>query len=64
MLHDDTATSSLRRVLRVGQYEVDDLYRALYWLHETQPSIERALARKHLVHSTLVLYDLTSTSLT
>ena len=64
MLHDDTATSSLGRVLGVGQCEVDDLYRALDWLHGAQPSIERALARKHLVGSTLVLYDLTSTWLT
>jgi transposase len=64
MLHDDTATSSLGRVLGVGQCEVDDLYLALDWLHEAQPTIERSLARKHLAGSTLVLYDLTSTWLT
>ena len=64
MLHDDTAASSLGRVLGVGQCQVDDLYRALDWLHEAQPAVERALARKHLVGSTLVLYDLTSTWLT
>jgi DDE family transposase len=64
MLHDDTATSSLGRVLGVGQCGVDDLYRALDWLHEAQPDIERRLARQHLVGSTLVLYDLTSTWLT
>ena len=64
MLHDDTATSSLGRVLGVGQCQADDLYRALDWLHEAQPTLERALARKHLVGSTLVLYDLTSTWLT
>ena len=64
MLHDDTATSSLGRVLSVGQCEADDLYRALDWLHEAQPTLERALVRKHLVGSTLVLYDLTSTWLT
>ena len=64
MLHDDTATSSLGRVLGVGQSSVDDLYRALDWLHEAQPAIERRLARQHLVGSTLVLYDLTSTWLT
>jgi hypothetical protein len=60
MLHDDTATSSLGRVLGVGQCSADDLYRALYWLHDAQPGIER----RHLVGSTLVLYDLTSTWLT
>jgi len=64
MLHDDTATSSLGRVLGVGQCSADDLYRALDWLHDAQPGIERRLARQHLVGSTLVLYDLTSTWLT
>jgi len=63
-LHDDTANSSLGRVLGVGQCSADDLYRALDWLHEAQPVIERRLARQHLVGSTLVLYDLTSTWLT
>ena len=64
MLHDDTATHSLGRVLGVGQCSADDLYRALDWLHEAQPRIERRLARAHLAGSTLVLYDLTSTWLT
>ena len=63
-LHDDTATSSLGRTLGVGQCGVDDLYRALDWLHQAQPAIERRLARQHLVGCTLVLYDLTSTWLT
>ena len=63
-LHDDTANSSLGRVLGVGQCSADDLYRALDWLHQAQPVIERRLARQHLVGSTLVLYDLTSTWLT
>ena len=64
LLHDDTANSSLGRVLGVGQCRADELYAALDWLHEAQPSIERRLARQHLVGSTLVLYDLTSTWLT
>ena len=64
MLHDDTASSSLGRVLGVGQCSADDLYRALDWLHDAQGAIERRLARRHLVGSTLVLYDLTSTWLT
>ncbi|MGK2900093.1 MAG: IS1634 family transposase [Burkholderiaceae bacterium] len=63
-LHDDTASSSLGRVLGVGQCGADDLYRALDWLHEAQPAIERRLARQHLMGATLVLYDLTSTWLT
>ncbi|MBS0318182.1 MAG: IS1634 family transposase [Proteobacteria bacterium] len=64
LLHDDTANSSLGRVLGVGQCSADDLYAALDWLHEAQPMIERRLAHQHLVGSTLVLYDLTSTWLT
>jgi len=64
LLHDDTASSSLGRVLGVGQCSADELYRALDWLHEAQPGIERRLARAHLVGSSLVLYDLTSTWLT
>ena len=63
-LRDDTAAHSLGRVLGLGAIEPEDLYRALDWLHEAQPAIERRLARKHLVGSTLVLYDLTSTWLT
>lgn len=64
MLSDDTAAHSLGRVLGLGQIEPEQLYRALDWLHAAQPNIERRLARKHLVGSTLVLYDLTSTWLT
>lgn len=64
LLHDDTASTSLGRVLGVGQCGADDLYRALDWLHEAQPAIERRLARQHLVGTTLVLYDLTSSWLT
>jgi hypothetical protein len=64
MLHDDTATSSLGRLLGVGQCRADELYRSLDWLHEAQGAIERRLARAHLAGSTLVLYDLTSTWLT
>jgi hypothetical protein len=64
MLHDDTATHSLGRVLGVGQVAVEELYQALDWLHEAQPAIERRLARQHLAGATLVLYDLSSTWLT
>ena len=64
MLHEATATSSLGRVLGVGQCSADDLCRALDWLHDAQPAIERRLARRHLVGTTLVLYELTSTWLT
>lgn len=64
MLQDETAISSLGRVLDVGQCGAKELYRALDWLHDAQPTIERRLARQHLTGATLVLYDLTSTWLT
>ena len=64
MLHEDTASTSLGRVLGVGQCSAEDLYRALDWLQEAQPAIERRLARRPLAGSTLVLYDLSSTWLT
>jgi hypothetical protein len=64
MLHDDTATHSLGRVLGVGQVPPEQLYGALDWLHQAQPAIEQRLARQHLAGDTLVLYDLTSTWLT
>ena len=64
LLHEDTASCSLGRVLGVGQCSADELYRGLDWLHEAQPAIERRLARQHLTGATLVLYDLTSTWMT
>ena len=58
------ATSSLGRVLKVGDADQNDLYAALDWLGAHQESIERRLARKHLAGGVLVRYDLTSTWLT
>ena len=48
-LCDDTASTSLGRVLGVGQCRAVDLYGALDWLHEAQGAIERRLARQHPV---------------
>jgi hypothetical protein len=64
LLQDDTATSSLGRVLKVGDADQNDLYAALDWLGAHQEAIERRLAKKHLVDGVLVLYDLTSTWVT
>lgn len=64
LLHDDTATCSLGRILGVGQCSAEEVYRALDWLHEAQPAIEQRLARQHLAGATLVLYDLSSTWMT
>jgi hypothetical protein len=60
-LDDDTATCSLGQVLELGAVDEQELYEALDWLAGQQERIERALARRHLEHGTLVLYDVTST---
>ncbi len=60
--HPDTATSSLAAVLGLDHaIEETQLYRALDWLLERQPSIENALAKRHLTEGSLVLYDVSST---
>jgi hypothetical protein len=55
-----TATSSLSAMLGLGEVDEDELYTALDWLHERQPAIETALAKRHLQGGTLVLYDVSS----
>jgi len=55
-----TATSSLGLALGLGEVDEDELYTALDWLLERQPAVETALAKRHLKHGTLVLYDVSS----
>jgi hypothetical protein len=55
-----TAASSLGDVLDLGEVDEDELYTALDWLLERQPAIETTLAKRHLTHGTLVLYDVSS----
>ncbi|MDO9714442.1 IS1634 family transposase [Paracraurococcus lichenis] len=62
-LSPDTASSSLGEMLGLGEVDEDELYTALDWLHERQPAIETALARRHLQGGTLVLYDVSSSYL-
>jgi hypothetical protein len=64
MLRDETATHSLSRLLSLGEIDLKQVYAALDWLGEAQPSIEKRLAKQHLAGRTLVLYDLTSTWVT
>ena len=59
-LNPITATSSLGRVLGLGDVAHDELYQALDWLLARQPAIETALAARHLKGGTLVLYDVSS----
>jgi hypothetical protein len=60
-LDEETATCSLGQVLDLGMVDEQELYEALDWLVGQQGRIERRLARRHLEHGTLVLYDVTST---
>jgi hypothetical protein len=60
-LRSETAHSTLGAELAVGAVDEDDLYTALDWLLPQQPSIEAALARRHLGEGSLVLYDVSST---
>jgi hypothetical protein len=59
-LQPETATSSLALSLGLTQVAEREVYAALDWLIAEQPRIEAALARKHLVDGTLVLYDVSS----
>lgn len=61
LLNSTTATSSLGTVLALGKVDEQELYDALDWLLAQQERIEAALARRHLSHGTLVLYDVSST---
>src|SRR6185295_5881496 len=56
-LRTETATSSLGEVLGVSGCDEDDLYAAMDWALARQERIENALAARHLVDGTLVLYD-------
>jgi transposase len=57
-----TATSSLAAVLGLDDaINETQLYHALDWLLTRQQSIENALAKRHLMEGSLVLYDLSST---
>jgi hypothetical protein len=58
-----TASSSLSEMLHLGAVDEDELYTALDWLLERQPTIETALAKRHLNSGTLVLYDVSSSYL-
>src|SRR4051812_19993953 len=61
-LSPDTAASSLGAILGLGEVDEDGLYVALDWLAERQAAVEAALARRHLHGGTLVLYDVSSSS--
>jgi hypothetical protein len=62
-LSETTASHSLGAVLDLGEVDEDELYAALDLLGQAQPTIEAALARRHLQNGCLVLYDLISSYL-
>jgi hypothetical protein len=59
-LDETTAIHSLGVTLGLGAVNFKEVYAALDWLGMAQPSIETALARRHLSDGTLVLYDVSS----
>jgi transposase len=63
-LREETATTSLATELQLGEVADEELYAALDWLLKRQTRIETKLAKRHLAESTLVLYDVTSSSYT
>ena len=62
-INGETASSSLGEVMSLGAVAEREVYFALDWLLEQQPRVESALARRHLKHGTLVLYDVSSSYL-
>ena len=60
-LGEETAFNTLSETLDVVSANEDELYRAMDWLLKRQEHIENALAKRHLSHGSLVLYDLSST---
>ena len=59
-LRQETAATSLGEVLALGSCNEDDLYAAMDYLQARQDTIQDALAARHLVGGTLVLYDVSS----
>ena len=62
-LDTQSATSTLGEELGLEAVKAEELYEAMDWLGKRQARIERALAKRHLHHGTLVLYDVTSSYL-
>lgn len=53
-------TTTLAEQLQVSDATADDLYKAMDWLLDRQPQIEKKLAQRHLRNGSLVLYDVSS----
>jgi hypothetical protein len=57
---EETATTTLGALLRLGAVKEREAYEALDWLLARQERIENGLARRHLRDGVLVLYDVSS----
>jgi hypothetical protein len=57
---EETATTTLGAVLRLGAVKEREAYEALDWLGARQERIENGLARRHLRDGVVVLYDVSS----
>ena len=53
-------STTLPELLGVADADEDELYEAMDWLLERQPTIEKKLAARHLDEDSLALYDLSS----
>jgi len=53
-------STTLADMLGVADAQEDELYSAMDWLLQRQDTIEKKLAKRHLGHGALALYDLTS----
>jgi transposase len=53
-------STTLPDILGVADADEDDLYQAMDWLLQRQPTIEKKLATRHLHNDDLALYDLSS----
>jgi transposase len=54
----ESATTSVGKELNLEAISHNQVYQAMDWLLESQPRIEKKLARKHLKEGTILLYDL------
>jgi transposase len=53
-------STTVAEELELGEASEENLYRAMDWLLERQPRIEKKLAQRHLSEDCLVLYDVSS----
>jgi hypothetical protein len=58
--HAETAATSLGAILELEDLNEQDCYRAMDWLLERKPAIEKRLVARHVAPGSAVLFDLSS----